>query len=250
MADRNDGLRQIIDEALEAMAAEAGGGFDSQRCNLAEFFRMTGISRQRAGTLRKHGFRVQPHGRTGKRAARTVVSGFAGVVGDLLRKGVTNSQVIFERIRAQGYEGGRTTVKTYVAAHRGLVPPRRRTVDPQGNRGRRYETGPGEAYQMDWGFVNVEDREGNPCRVACFAMVCHHCGTPYVEFFLNARQENLFIGMLHAFAALGIPDQVPADNMKSVVTRRDADGRPVWNTEYAAFMGCVGFRTRLCKRSG
>ena len=22
--------------------------------------------------------------------------------------------------------------------------------------GRRYSTGPGEAYQMDWGFVNVE----------------------------------------------------------------------------------------------
>ena len=35
--------------------------------------------------------------------------------------------------------------------------------------------------------------------------------------------------------------------MKSVVTRRDADGHPVWNGEYAAFMGCVGFRTRLCK---
>ncbi len=247
MTDRNDGLQEIIDEALDAMAAEAGGDFDPQTCNLAEFCRRTGISRQRARTLRKHGFRVLPHGRTGMRAASTVISGFAGVVDGLLRKGVTNSQVIFERIRAQGYGGGLTTVKTYVAAHRDLVPPKRRAVEPQGNRGRRYETGPGEAYQMDWGFADVGGREGDRCRIACFAMVCHHCGTPYVEFFPNARQENLFIGMLHAFAALGVPDHVLTDNMKSVVTRRDAAGHPVWNAEYEAFMRCVGFRTRLCK---
>ena len=35
--------------------------------------------------------------------------------------------------------------------------------------------------------------------------------------------------------------------MKSVVTGRDSEGRPVWNAEYAAFMDRMGFRTRLCK---
>lgn len=35
--------------------------------------------------------------------------------------------------------------------------------------------------------------------------------------------------------------------MKSVVVRRDADGRPVWQADYAEFMGVVGFRTRLCR---
>ena len=78
-------------------------------------------------------------------------------------------------------------------------------------------------------------------------MVCHHCGSFYVEFFPNARQENLLIGMLHAFMAMGVPDEVLTDNMKSVVTGRDLDGRPVWQRDYAAFMGCVGFRTRLCR---
>ena len=33
-------------------------------------------------------------------------------------------------------------------------------MKPQGNRERRYSTGPGEAYQMDWGFVNVETGMG------------------------------------------------------------------------------------------
>ena len=53
--------------------------------------------------------------------------------------------------------------------------------------------------------------------------------------------------MLHAFSALGVPATVLTDNMKSVVVRRDADGRPVWQADYAEFMGVVGFRTRLCR---
>ena len=176
-----------------------------------------------------------------------MLAGHTGLVDDLLRKGVTNSQVIFERLLGQGYAGGLTTVKTYIAAHRDLVPAKRRQAAPQGCRGQRFRTAPGEAYQMDWGFVAVERPGGERARIACFAMVCHHCGSAHVEFFPNARQENLLIGMLHAFSALGVPATVLTDNMKSVVVRRDADGRPVWQADYAEFMGVVGFRTRLCR---
>lgn len=247
MSEKYDGLQEIIDEALESMAAETAGEFDPQRCNLAEFCRRTGLSRQRARTIKANGFKVRPHGRLGTKAARTVLTGHTGLVDDQLRKGVTNSQVIYERLLAQGYEGGLTSVKVYVAGHRDLVPAPRRQVAPQGGRGQRFRSGPGESYQMDWGFVTVVDWEGREYRIACFAMCCHHCGYFYVEFFPNARQESLFIGMVHAFAYMGVPDEVLTDNMKSVVTRRDAGGRPVWNAEYAAFMEAVGFRTRPCK---
>lgn len=247
MTMERDDLQEIIDEALESMAAEAVGEFDPQTCNLAEFCRRTGLTRSKARTIKSHGFKALPHGRLGLKAAKTVLSGHTGFVDDQLRKGVTNSQVVFERLVGQGYRGGLTTVKVYMADHMDLVPPARRAVAPQGNRGRRFRTGPGESYQMDWGFVNVEDRDGERYRIACFAMCCHHCGSFHVEFFPNARQESLFIGMLHAFARLGVPDEVLTDNMRSVVTRRDAEGRPVWNAEYASFMERVGFRTRLCK---
>jgi nicotinamide riboside transporter PnuC len=60
-------------------------------------------------------------------------------------------------------------------------------------------TGPGEAFQMDWGFTKVLNPSGAEYQVACFAMICNHCGQRYVEFFPNAKQENLFIGMIHAF---------------------------------------------------
>lgn len=247
MNERHDDLQRIIDGALEEMAAEAGGGFDPQRCNLADFCRRTGLSRSRARTIKRHGFKALPHGNTGRRAETTVLTGHTGLVDDQLRKGVTNSQVIFDRLRAQGYAGGLTTVKAYVAAHRELVPPKRRQPAPQGNRGRRYETGPGEAYQMDWGFATVIGLDGEERRIACFAMVCHHCGAFYVEFFPNARQESLLTGMIHAFMAMGVPDWVLTDNMKSVVVGRGIDGRPVWQGDYASFMECIGFRTRLCK---
>lgn len=247
MNERRDDLQEIIDAALREMAAEEGDGFDPQACNLAEFCRRTGLTRSRARTVRAHGFRALPHGNSGRRAAPGVLAGHTGLVDDLLRKGVTNSQVIFERLLGQGYAGGLTTVKTYIAAHRDLVPAKRRQAAPQGCRGQRFRTAPGEAYQMDWGFVAVERPGGERARIACFAMVCHHCGGAHVEFFPNARQENLLIGMLHAFSALGVPATVLTDNMKSVVVRRDADGRPVWQADYAEFMGVVGFRTRLCR---
>ena len=183
------------------------------------------------------------------KAESTVISGFEGVVNALLMEGVTNSEVVFERIEGQGYKGGKTTVKNYIAAHADLVPAKRKLAkaDPQGSRGRRFKTKPGEAYQMDWGYLKVEDWSGAEFKIACFAMVCHHCGSSYVEFFPNARQENLLIGMLHAFMAMGVPEWVLTDNMRSVTTGRDIEGKPVWQADYAAFMACVGFKTKLCK---
>lgn len=54
--------------------------------------------------------------------------------------------------------------------------------------------------------------------------------------------------MIHAFAVMGgVPEYVLADNMKSMALRRDIEGRPVWQTDYAAFMSYIGFRTKLHK---
>lgn len=78
-------------------------------------------------------------------------------------------------------------------------------------------------------------------------MVCHHCGQRYVEFFPNAKQENLFIGMIHSFRYMGIPKYVLTDNMKSVVLHWDFEGYPVRQKYYESFMKTVGFQTKLCK---
>ncbi len=244
--ERND-LQDIIDKALSDMAEDAGHPIDLADVNLAELRRRTGLTRSRLRTIQKNGFKVRPHANTGRKAGVTKMTGHERVADELLAKGVTNSSVVYERLVADGYKGGLTTVKNYVRAHMSLVPAKRKTTAPQGGRGQRFHTKPGQAYQMDWGFVNLEDKAGVRCKIACLAMICHHCGTCYVEFFPNARQENLFIGMVHALMAMGVPEHVPTDNMRSVALHRDSEGRPVWQTDHAAFMACVGFRTKLCK---
>lgn len=240
-------LQDIISQAIEKMKLEEGPNFDLDKINLADLERRTGITRSRLRTLKKHGFVVKPHGNTGHKNEKTVLSGFTGVLDNLLRSNIINSSLCLERLQDLGFTGSLSTVKNYISKHRDLIPPKRLSVAPQGSRGQRYHTGPGEAYQMDWGFIAAEDEYGNTSRIACFAMVCHHCGEFYIEFFPNARQENLFIGMLHAFSVMGIPRYILTDNMKSVVIRRDETGHPIWHPEYASFMKAAGFSTKLCK---
>ena len=244
--ERND-LQLTISHALQEMKTEAGDSFDIEKVNLAELGRRTGLSRKKLRNLKENGFIVKPHALSGTKKDHTVLTGFTDIVDSLLRRGVTNSSTIKDRLEEEGYTGGQTQIKEYVSAHKDLVPAKRQSTTPQGNRGRRYTSDPGESYQMDWGFVEVETNSGNTYKVACFAMICHHCGERYIEFFPNAKQENLFIGMIHAFTRMGVPSHVLTDNMKSVVTGRDSEGHPIWNNEYANFMSAVGFETKLCK---
>lgn len=240
-------LNDTITHAIQQMKAEQGDKFSMEKINLSELSRRTGISRKKLRNARKNNFVILPNGNKGRRRKETVLTGYTTIIDNLLSHAVTNSNVVFERLQENGYKGGLTQVKEYIKAHKYLVPAKRETVAAQGNRGRRYKSDPGEQYQMDWGFVNVDNENGGSYKAACFAMMCHHCGSRYIEFFPNAKQENLFIGMIHAFQHLGIPKTVLTDNMKSVVDHRDSEGHPVWNKDYEAFMKTIGFTTKLCK---
>ena len=243
----SNGSAISIAQAIEEMKMEQGSSFSLDCINLAELGRRCGVSRGKLRRLKRNGFQDLPRTTKGSKHTVTKLSGYTGIIDNMLRQGIKNSSVILERLRQAGFEGGATIVKEYIAAHKNLIPAKRQQAAPQGNRGRRYTTDPGEAFQMDWGFTDVLNYDGCAFRVACFAMICHHCGQRYVEFFPNARQENLFIGMVHAFQYMGIPRFVLTDNMKSVVLRRDLEGHPVWQKDYETFMKTVGFETKLCK---
>ena len=233
--------QDILTQAVEEVIEECG------RPNLAALERKLPLTREQLKRLKKNNFVLKPNGNLGKHKDKTKLSGFEENINSFLLKGVTNSQVIFDSIVKQGYKGGLTTVKNYIRSHQDLVPAPRILAAETPNRGRRYETEPGEMFQMDWGFVRVADDFGGEWQCACFAMVCHHCGLRYIEFFPSARQENLLIGMLHGFSVMGVPKKVYTDNMKSVVVRRLADGTPVWNKDYEAFQKLIGFKTSLHK---
>lgn len=134
---RND-LKRTITHALDEMKTEQGEAFSLDKVNLAELERRTGISRAKLRRLKDQGFTFKDHGRKGFKAKKTVLSGYEDAIDKFLANGVSNSSVIFERIKEEGYAGGQTTVKDYIASHKHLLPPKRQVVSSQGNRGRRY----------------------------------------------------------------------------------------------------------------
>ena len=242
---RNDS-QVILTQAIDQLKKEYGNKLDISNINLAELERRTGISRSRLRKLKNDGFVFKPHGRTGKKANETVLTGFTGVLDNLLRSNISNASVCYEHLLKLGYKGKLTQIRVYIEEHKDLLPPKRLVVSPQGNGGRRYNTNPGEVFQMDWGFAKITSGEDEYI-CACFAMICHHCGEKYIEFFPNAKQENLFIGMIHSFLLMGVPKYVLTDNMKNVVIGRDSDRNPIWQHDYDNFMKTVGFETKLCK---
>ncbi|MGN1189241.1 MAG: IS21 family transposase [Candidatus Ornithospirochaeta sp.] len=216
--------------------------------NVPELMERAGLSRQRARRIASNGFKLLPHGNTGTVHAIALSADEVAEMDSLLSRGVTNSNVILRVLREKfGYEGSKSSLDRCKEKHSHLIPAPREIVAEQGVRVRRYETDSGEMYQMDWGFVNVRCVDGSTVKVALFAMVCHHCGMLFVEFFPNSRQQNLFIGMVHSFIYMGMPETVLTDNMASVSNRRDPLGKPIMNATYDSFQKACGFKTRLCK---
>ena len=216
--------------------------------NVPELMKRAEISRQRARRIAANGFKLLPHGNAGMVHIIALSKEEVRELDSMLTKGVTNSNVILRVIREKfGYNGSKSSVDRMKKKHSFLIPAPREVIAEQGARIKRYETGPGEMYQMDWGFVNVRCVDGTTLRLSVFAMVCHHCGMMIIEFFPNSRQQNLFIGMVHAFIYMGMPKTVLTDNMASVSNRRDPLGNPIMNTKYNAFQKACGFTTKLCK---
>lgn len=190
---------QHIRKTFEEMKAEQGTRFSLPTVNLTELGRRTGISRAKLRQLKEDNFEFRSRGNKGRKAEKTVLTGYTAVLDALLCSGITNSSVCLERLQSVGFPGGIAVVKDYIAAHMHLVPAKRQMVVPQGNRGRRYTTEPGEAFQMDWGFVKVQTSIGQGYIAACFAMICHHCGQWYIEFFPIPSRKTCLLEWSTAF---------------------------------------------------
>lgn len=139
MKNDND-LTVTLTQALQDIKKEQGEDFSPETVNLAELQRRTGISRAKLRRLKSNNFKEKPHGLTGTKAAKTVISGYESVINNQLRQGVTNSVNIFDKLKEVGYRGSLSGVKRYIIANRNLVPAKRQLVEPQGSRGIRYFT--------------------------------------------------------------------------------------------------------------
>lgn len=78
-------MNPAVAEAIEQMMVEQGDKFSLSKINLAELGRRTGISRSRLRHMKEHDFEEVPHALKGRKAPVTLLSGYTGILDDLLK---------------------------------------------------------------------------------------------------------------------------------------------------------------------
>lgn len=144
--------------------------------------------------------------------------------------------VLHREIAAMGYDGSERTVRRFVAR---LQPPP--AVEPV----ERFETAPGHQAQMDW----ATHRLGRQ-RIYSFVGTLCFSRWLYLEYVDSTAAEVLVACHRRMFADFGgIPREILYDNMKTVVTQRDAYGRGRHRFHDAIWLlaGECGYRPRLCR---
>lgn len=156
-----------------------------------------------------------------------------------LAEGVENCVVLLREIRERGYTGGYSLLKAYVR-------PFRKRRQPQATV--RFETGPGEQAQVDFGRYRYLTSDGKVRWVWAFVLVLGWSRATYVEFVPRADTATFIRCHLNAFTYIGgIPRRCLYDNTKLVVLDRDEEGEPIWNEKFLDFALRLGFEIKLCR---
>ncbi len=122
------------------------------------------------------------------------------------------STVLMREIREQGYPGGASQLRAWLA--------RLKPVRPDDGPVVRFETEPGQQMQAD--FV-VFRRAKSP--LSAFVATLGYSRMTYVHFVSDESFDSVHDALLLAFDYFGgVPQQVLFDNMKTVVLERDAYG--------------------------
>lgn len=198
--------------------------------------RQMGVSRNtvrrylRADGLRRYGPR---------RPRRTKLDPFKGYVSERLRLAggvVIPATVLLRELHEQGYRGGVSQLKAFVAA----IRPRK-VPEPL----IRFETQPGVQMQVDF-VVFRRARE----RLSAFVATLGFSRMAFVRFVTDETWPTVQACLHEAFGYFGgVPHELLFDNMKTVVIERNAYGRG----RHRLHAGLLtlsrdqGFSVRLCR---
>lgn len=149
-----------------------------------------------------------------------------------------NAAVLHRELRGLGFRGCYASVAGYISAWR----EKQGGVEPT----LRFETGPGEQAQVDWGTLRVylgEEVE----RVHIFAMVLGYSRRLFAKAFVSEGLDPLCEGHAAAFAHFGGCTQtILYDNPRTIVTSKQ--GKAIhWNPTFKDRMEHYGFEARLCQ---
>jgi transposase len=152
-----------------------------------------------------------------------------------------NAAVLYRELKSQGYEG------SYPSLVRYLRPWREEQCSAETSTVR-FETGPGEQAQVDWGSAWVwlgEER----VRVHVFTMVLGYSRRIFARGYREEGLVSLLDGHAQAFEHFGGCTQtILYDNPRTIVLAKDeSSGWVEWNTKFKDRMDFYGVTVRLCR---
>ncbi|HVI90906.1 MAG TPA: IS21 family transposase [Dongiaceae bacterium] len=144
--------------------------------------------------------------------------------------------VLLRELRDRGFTGQVSILRDYLLTVR---------PEPRADPLVRFETRPGHQMQVDWAVMR---RGANS--LSAFVAVLGYSRYTYVEFVPDERIETLLACHMSAFAYFGgVPREALFDNMRTVVSQRDAYGPGLhkFHPGFVDFAGHCGFRPKLCR---
>ncbi len=168
---------------------------------------------------------------------------FIGYLDRQLKSGATNYTKLFIELKTQGYVGSYNSLYRYLRATH-------KTTNDDYKYPHRYETGPGEQAQVDWGTLGQIEINGDFQRLYCFVYVLGYSRALYAELVLRQDSQSFQRCHINAFRELGIPKTILYDNIKTVVIYREK--RPGmadvihYNLAFLDFAKYHDFEIELC----
>jgi transposase len=161
---------------------------------------------------------------------------YKGLIVRWLDEHPLSAQQIYQRLRDQGYEGGLTILRKYVR----LIRPKKTKAFLT------LHFAPGECAQVDWGSWGTIAVGNTRRKLSFFVYVLCHSRMMYLEFTVAQTMEHFLACHERAFAALGVPEKIMVDNLKSAVLRRLVGDDPLLNPRYMDFARHHGFKIKPC----
>lgn len=175
-----------------------------------------------------------------RRARGEELTKYAEVIAKRFPEVGYNAEVLRRELQQAGYEGSPRSVRRYVEALREAPRPELATM--------RYETGPGEQGQVDWGMIGVWLGEQR-IKVHLFVMVLGFSRRIFVRAYEHERLGNLLDGHQAAFSHFGgRTASLLYDNPRTIVLSKDeANGTVEWNRRFKERMDFYGVEVKLCR---
>ena len=152
-----------------------------------------------------------------------------------------NAVVLTRELGEQGYAGSYAAVVKYLA-------PWRKSWRGEDVPTVRFETGPGEQAQVDWGSTSLYLSEQR-VRIHLFMMVLGYSRRVFAKAYTSEGLDALLDGHASAFTHFGgRTETILYDNPRTIVTSKDEmAGHVVWNATFKDRLDFYGVTPRLCR---